>query len=88
MGMPTAFSEGADFSGIDGTQNLAIKTVIHQAFVSVDEEGTEAAAATGGGFGLTSATPVFRADRSFLFVIQDVEHGNILFLGKVADPRS
>lgn len=89
MGMPTAFSNAADFSGMDGTQNLAIQVVVHQAFVDVNEEGTEAAAATGVGVELTSVPlppPVFRADRPFLFMIQDVAHGNILFLGRVADP--
>lgn len=90
MGMPTAFSTGADFSGMDGTRNLAIQTIIHQAFVEVNEEGTEAAAATGVAVGVTSvgpSVPVFRADRPFLFVIQDVENGNILFMGRVVDPR-
>ena len=90
MGMPTAFSSTANFSGMDGTRSLAIQTVIHQAFVDVNEEGTEAAAATGVAVAETSArppVPVFRADRPFLFFIQDVEHGNILFIGRVADPR-
>lgn len=90
MGMPTAFSNAADFSGMDGTQSLSIQTVIHQAFVEVNEEGTEAAAATGVAVELTSVPlppPVFRADRPFLFLIQDVEHENILFLGRVMDPR-
>ena len=90
MGMPTAFSSAADFSGMDGTRSLAIQTVIHQAFVDVNKEGTEAAAATSVAVAETSAkppVPVFRADRPFLFMIQDIEHGNILFLGRVADPR-
>ena len=90
MGMPTAFSSTANFSGMDGTRSLAIQTVIHQAFVDVNEEGTEAAAATGVAVAERSArppVPVFRADRPFLFLIQDIEHGNILFLGRVADPR-
>jgi len=90
MGMPTAFSNAADFSGMDGSQRLSIQTVIHQAFIEVNEEGTEAAAATGVGVEVTSvplAPPVFRADRPFLFMIQDVESENILFLGRVVDPR-
>ena len=87
MGMPTAFSPGeADFSGMDGTQDLFIQFVIHQGFVEVNEKGTEAAAATAVGVGLTSAPPSFRADHPFIFLIQDRETGNILFLGRVVDP--
>ena len=87
MGMPTAFGN-ADFSGMDGTKSLFIDQVIHQAFVKVDEKGTEAAAATAVTVGLTSIMPssVFRADHPFIFVIQEKETGNILFLGKVVDP--
>lgn len=88
MGMPTAFSGGADFSGMTGTRDLAIQHVIHQAFVDVNEEGTEAAAATGVSVGRTSVpqVAVFRADRPFLFAIQDTERGNLLFLGRVVNP--
>ncbi|PIZ43322.1 proteinase IV, partial [candidate division WWE3 bacterium CG_4_10_14_0_2_um_filter_42_7] len=87
----TAFTrDSANFSGMDGTQNLFIQKVIHQAFVDVNEEGTEAAAATGVSMGITSVgptqIPVFRADHPFIFVIQDRENGNILFLGRVANP--
>ena len=89
MGMPTAFTNNADFSGMDGTKNLSIQNVIHQAFVDVNEEGTEAAAATGISMGLTSMpqqTPLFRADHPFIFVIQDKDNGNILFFGRVSNP--
>ncbi len=88
MGMPTAFAN-ADFSGMDGTKNLLISQVIHQAFVKVDEKGTEATAATAVGMELKSAMPsnIFRADHPFMFVIQEKETGNILFLGRVVDPR-
>ncbi|MCD6367768.1 MAG: serpin family protein [Candidatus Aenigmarchaeota archaeon] len=88
MGMPTAFSSSADFSGITGTKDLYIDEVIHQAYVKVDEEGTEAAAATAVVMKLTAVMPrkVFRADHPFLFLIQDRENGNILFLGRVVDP--
>ncbi len=89
MGMPAAFSDGADFSGMDGTKNLSIQTVIHQAFIDVNEEGTEAAAATGVGMGITSLppqVPVFRADHPFLFAIQDKQNGNILFFGRFSSP--
>jgi len=90
MGMPTAFTNNTDFSGMDGTQNLSIQTVVHQAFVDVNEEGTEAAAATGIGMTGTSMpqpVPVFRADHPFVFIIQDKDSGNILFLGRVANPQ-
>jgi len=89
MGMPTAFGSTADFSGMDGTRDLFIQNVIHQAFVEVNEEGTEAAAATGVVMGITSVgprIPIFRADHPFIFIIQERETGNILFLGRVSDP--
>jgi serine protease inhibitor len=89
MGMPTAFSGGADFSGMTGDRDLFISFVIHQAYVKVDEQGTEAAAATAVGMAM-SAMPrnVFRADHPFIFVIQQKDTGNILFLGKVVDPTA
>lgn len=88
MGMPTAFEMDADFSGMDGTKSLYIKEVIHQAYVKVDEKGTEAAAATGVVMELTSIMPknIFRADHPFIFIIQQNDTGNILFLGRVNDP--
>ena len=87
MGMPTAFSMAADFSGMDGTENLFISKVIHQAFVEVNEEGTEAAAATAVVMEMKAMMPtIFRADHPFIFIIQQRETGNILFLGKVMDP--
>ncbi len=90
MGMPTAFTPGeADFSGMDGTRNLFIGHVIHQAFVEVNEEGTEAAAATSVGMELTAvpqANTLFRADHPFIFLIQERGSGNILFMGRMADP--
>ncbi|KQC04227.1 MAG: proteinase IV [Methanoculleus sp. SDB] len=91
MGMPTAFTAAADLSGMDGTRNLFISDVIHQAYVDANEEGTEAAAATGVVVSLSAApaepVPVFRADHPFLFFIQDDETGNILFMGRVAAPE-
>jgi len=91
MGMPTAFTFHADLSGMDGTQNLYVREVVHQAFVDVNEEGTEAAAATAVVIELKSMqideqVPVFRADHPFLFLIQDNDTGNILFLGRVMNP--
>ncbi len=92
MGMPTAFGLGADFSGMDGKKDLFISAVIHQAFVEVNEEGTEAAAATGvvmmlGALpGEETKIPVFRADHPFIFLIQEKNSGNILFVGRVVNP--
>jgi serpin B len=90
MGMPTAFSPDADFSGMDGTKDLFISGVVHKAFVDVNEEGTEAAAATGVVIGLTSArpdaTPIFRADHPFVFLITEKDSGTILFAGRVVNP--
>ncbi len=87
MGMPSAFN-AADFSGMDGTKALEIKNVIHQAFVEVNEEGTEAAAATAVIVGIESVqiTPIFRADHPFIFIIQQKDTGIVLFLGRVSDP--
>ena len=94
MGMPMAFTGNADFSGMDGTKNLLISDVIHQAFVDVNEEGTEAAAATAVVVKLAAAPetpepiPVFRADHPFIFLIQDNETGSILFMGRLSDPTA
>ncbi|WP_214084274.1 serpin family protein [Methanoculleus sp.] len=87
MGMPTAFTDDADLSGMDGTNDLFITGVFHKAFVDVNEEGTEAAAATGviGGRG---AAPVFRADHPFVFLIVEKDSGTILFMGRVVNPES
>ena len=88
MGMPNAFSSlSADFSGMTGRKDLYINKVIHKAFVDVNEEGTEAAAATAvimerkGGKVL-----MFKADHPFLFLIRDNKNGNILFIGRIVDP--
>jgi len=89
LGMPKAFTDAADFSGMDGTLNLYIQRAVHQAFVEVNEEGTEAAAATGISMGLKSiglGFSVFRADRPFLFFIEEKKTGLLLFMGKVEDP--
>jgi serine protease inhibitor len=88
LGMPTAFSSNADFSGMTSKRDLFIDFVIHQAYVKVDEEGTEAAAATAVGMSRSSAMPrnIFRADHPFIFIIQEKDTGNILFLGKLVDP--
>jgi serpin B len=90
LGMPTAFSGRADFSGMNGKGGLFISAVEHKAFVAVDESGTEAAAATAVVMkrGAPAGTKLFRADRPFLFLIRDRKTGCILFLGRVVDPRA
>jgi len=91
MGMATAFTGAADFSGMTGGKDLHISNVIHKAFVEVNEEGTEAAAATAVVMRLTAAlpepTPSFRADHPFLFLIRDNKTHSILFLGRVLNPK-
>jgi len=101
LGMTDAFSGGANFSGMNGKRDLFISAVIHKAdlfisavihkaFVDVNEEGTEAAAATAVVM-MKSAAPrrpvVFRADHPFLFLIRDNRSGSILFLGRVVNPK-
>jgi serpin B len=93
MGMPIAFSETqADFSGIsDSPERLYIWEVVHKAFVSVDEEGTEAAAATAvimNGSAAPAEPAEFTADRPFIFLIQDIETGTVLFVGRTLDPSA
>jgi len=91
LGMTAPFSTAADFSGIDGTHDLFISKVLHKAWVSIDEAGTEAAAATavvvpiGGSPG---PPVVLTINRPFLFVIRDIPTGTILFVGRVANPAA
>jgi serpin B len=90
MGMQDAFNmDKANFSGMDGNPNwLYIGAVLHKAFIDVNEEGTEAAAATGVIMRVKSAPEyvIFRADHPFLFLIQDNLTGSILFMGRVSNP--
>jgi serpin B len=91
MGMRDAFTpDAADLSGMDGLRDLFISQVVHKAFVSVDEAGTEAAAATAV-IVTASAMPVqpvtLTIDHPFMFFIRDIQTGTILFVGRVADPR-
>jgi serpin B len=92
MGMTDAFTDKADFSGMNGKRDLFISAVVHKAYVDVYEEGTEAAAATGVVVGLTavmpSQIPVFRANHPFLFLIRDNKTGSILFIGRVMNPSA
>jgi len=89
LGMTDAFEGGvADLSGMDGTRSLFIQDVIHEAFVAVDEKGTEAAAATAVVVGRTSIPEraTFKADRPFFVVIRDNPTGAVLFVGQVTSP--
>jgi serpin B len=93
LGMNTAFDANtADFSGMTGGRDLFISAVIHKAFVDVNEEGTEAAAATAIIMAPTSAAPdpteppVFRADHSFIMMIRDNRNGSIMFMGRICNP--
>ncbi|MDO5562131.1 MAG: serpin family protein [Synergistaceae bacterium] len=91
MGMPSAFGGGADFSGINGKRNIFIGGVLHKTFISVAEDGTEAAAATAvilSKMSMPAPDPpiIFRADRPFIYVIKDNETGVILFIGRFVKP--
>jgi serpin B len=92
MGMYDAFDQTrANFAGMDGTTLLYISAAIHQAVVEVNEEGTEAAAATGIAMSLKAmpAQPTtFRANHPFIFLIRDNRNGSILFMGRVIDPTT
>jgi len=90
MGMPAAFGN-ADFSGMTGDRDLFISDVVHKAFVAVDEEGTEAAAATAVimKLGASPESPILmRLDHPFLFLIRDNSSGTILFIGRVLNPEA
>lgn len=91
LGMPTAFSDAADFTPMtEEDLPLVVAEVLHQGFIAVDEEGTEAAAATAVVMAETAA-PVavpFLVDRPYFFVIHDAEHATPLFVGRVTDPTS
>jgi len=93
MGMTAAFHAGeADFSDMTGDSSLFLSQVIHEAWVEVNEEGTEAAAATAA-VGKAAAAPpreqpiIFQADHPFLFLIRDTRSGSILFLGRMSNPK-
>jgi len=94
MGMPQAFSGAADFSGMTGERGFTISAAIHKAFIDVNERGTEAAAATSTIMTATAMRApepppiVFRADHPFLFLIRDTRTGEILFMGRLEDPRN
>jgi serpin B len=90
MGMLSAFSNEADFSGITGEQNLKIDKVLHKAYLETDESGSEAAAATAVAMTLKSASPVspfqFTLDHPFIFILKEKKYNGILFLGHIFSP--
>ncbi|MDE2591009.1 MAG: serpin family protein, partial [Patescibacteria group bacterium] len=92
MGITSAFDPTvADFTGIVGNRDLSISLAVHQAYVKVDEKGTEAAAATSVTME-TSSMPVskytFRADHPFVFLIYDKKTNLVLFMGQIVDPSA
>ena len=91
MGMPAAFGN-ADFSGMTGNRDLFISDVLHKAFVAVDEEGTEAAAATAVimklGAPMIEGAILMKLDRPYLFLVRDNDTGTILFIGRVLNPEA
>ncbi len=94
MGMPQAFTASANFSGMTGNRDFFISAVIHKAYIDVNEEGTEAAAATSVTMRAMAIRapnpppPVFRADHPFVFLIRDHASNSILFMGRMADPAN
>ena len=89
MGMPLAFDMSADFTGISFPSSLVISSVVHKSFISVDEEGTEAAAASGVIWSAPSIPPIpvdVVVDRPFIFMIRDISTGTIIFLGRLMNP--
>lgn len=92
LGMPQAFDPSlADFSGMDGVKDLYISDVVHKAYVSVDEPGTEAAAASGVIVGTTSMPVNIKTvtlDHPYIFLIRDIPTGTVLFIGRVMNPAA
>jgi serine protease inhibitor len=91
LGMPTAFTGRADFSGMTRDESLQIAAVVHEAFIAVDEQGTEASAATGVVMAVSAARRPdvqLTVDRPFLFVLHDTATGTPLFIGRVSDPSA
>ncbi len=86
LGMPDAFDDRADFSGINGARDLRVQAIVHKAIIAVDEKGTTASAATGVSVGIVSAPPTLVVDRPFLFFVRHKSTGAILFQGRVVDP--
>lgn len=91
MGMDLPFGSQADFSGMDGSKDLFVDKIVQGAYVKVDEEGTEAAAATGATMLIKAVMPefkFFKVDHPFMFLIKERYTNTILFMGRVVDPRA
>ncbi len=89
MGMRSVFNPAkADLSGITGYRGMYVSAAVHKAFINVDEEGTEAAAATGINIALASLPYQFRVDKPFMFVIRHRKTGTVLFMGRIVDPTA
>lgn len=92
LGVKTAFTDQADFSGFTDQKSVALSQVVQRTFIAVDEQGTEAAAATGVVMHTTMLAmgPIveMKLDRPFLFLVRDQKRGRILFIGRVADPTA
>jgi len=87
MGMPSAFEQTADFSGMNGgTEPLYLQAAVHKAFIDVNEFGSEAAAATGVVAGTRSTRGIIEVNRPFLLLIRDVNSRSILFCGRIVNP--
>lgn len=89
LGLPTAFTDDADFTGITTEEPLKIRAVIHQANINVDDKGAEAAATTAVEIvaaGAPAEPVVLVVDRPFLFALRDLGTGAVLFLGRITDP--
>jgi serpin B len=86
LGMPSAFNSDADFSGLTADPGLFLADMLHSAYIEVNEEGTEAGAATVQRHLAKSMSDVFQADHPFLFIVRESRSGTILFLGRVSDP--
>jgi serpin B len=88
LGMVDAFSDGADFSGIDGGHDLSVGSAVHQAWIQIDADGTTAAAATGIGVVATAVEEpaIVDVNKPYLFFLRDKPTGALLFVGRVVDP--
>jgi serpin B len=86
LGAASLFDDRADFTGIDGTTNLFISQALHDAFVEVNEQGTEAAAVTLFEAKSRSMSDRFNADHPFIYLVRDHGSGTILFLGRLSQP--
>jgi len=86
LGMRSAFGSESDFSGMTRTPDLWLSDVVHKAYVEVNEEGTEAAAATRVEAYSKGRPRNFSADHPFIFLVRENRTGSVLFLGRIVDP--